>query len=162
MKRILIISILYYLVIYNAYSMPDIYTIKSEQDTLDFLSADTCSESIEVYRIYNPVQSKVNLNVKVDNSNYTIYLPRPDTEMKNFTVQSINVFERGFILKVNWGGGKNFYGSDFTFIVKDDKLLLTQVINRNFDEHLSNPVISTKNFKSGIDADNLEILRYIY
>lgn len=73
------------------------------------------------------------LNIVVgDEIKAKIELPIPDSEVKNFSLNSVEKTKEGFEVKVDWGGGKYHYEIQFNFRCKDNHFYLYKVKNENF------------------------------
>lgn len=68
-----------------------------------------------------------------------VELPIPDSEAKNFSLNSVEKTRKGFEIKAEWGGGLYHYEIQFNFICKENNFYLYRVKNENF---------STKNLNS--------------
>jgi len=76
-----------------------------------------------------------------------IELPIPDSEAKNFSLNSVEKTKAGFEIKVDWGGGLYHYEIQFNFRCKENDFYLYKVKNENF---------STTNSDSGNYWDKKE------
>ena len=76
-----------------------------------------------------------------------IELPIPDSEAKNFSLNSVEKTKVGFKIKVEWGGGLYHYEIAFNFRCKKNNFYLYRVKTENF---------STKNPDSGNYWDEKE------
>ena len=56
----------------------------------------------------------------------------PNSEAKNFAVNSVEKTNIGFEVRVNWGGGVYHYEIQFNFRCKDNNFYLYKVKNENF------------------------------
>ena len=61
-----------------------------------------------------------------------VELPIPDSEAKNFSLNSIEKTKAGFEIKVEWGGGLYHYEIEFNFRCKENNFYLYRVKNENF------------------------------
>lgn len=94
-----------------------------------------------------PVMPK-DLNIVVGNEVVAkIELPIPDSEAKNFSLNSVKKTKTGFEMKAEWGGGLYHYEVEFDFRCKENSFYLYKVKNENF---------STKNPDSGSYWDEKE------
>jgi hypothetical protein len=78
------------------------------------------------------------LNIVVsDEIKAKIELPIPDSEVKNFSLNSVEKTKEGVEIKVDWGGGKYYYEIQFNFRCKENQFYLYKVKNEN--SSTSNP-----------------------
>jgi len=79
----------------------------------------------------DPVTPK-DLNIVVgDEVTSKIELPK-EGEVKNFSLNSIGKNKAGFEIKVDWGGGLNYYYIQFNFRCKENKFYLYRVKKISF------------------------------
>jgi hypothetical protein len=84
------------------------------------------------------------LNVVVgDEVMATIELPK-ESEVKNFSLNSVEKTKDGFEVRVDWGGGIYHYEIQYNFRCKEDHFYLYKVRKESF---------STKNPDSGVSLD---------
>jgi hypothetical protein len=76
-----------------------------------------------------------------------IELPKVDSEVKNFSLNSVERIETGFEMKVEWGGGLYHYEIQFDFRCKGNNFYLYRVKKESF---------STTNPDSGNYLDKRE------
>ena len=61
-----------------------------------------------------------------------IELPKADSEVKNFSLNSVERTKEGFEVKVEWGGGLYHYEIQFDFRCKENNFYLYRVKNEDF------------------------------
>lgn len=61
-----------------------------------------------------------------------IELPIPDSQAKNFSLNSVEKTREGFEIKVEWGGGNYYYEIQFNFRCKRKNFYFYKVKNENF------------------------------
>jgi hypothetical protein len=76
-----------------------------------------------------------------------IDLPKVDSEVKNFSLNSVKKTETGFEIKVEWGGGLYHYEVQFNFRCQENNFYLYEVTKESF---------STTNPDSGNFLDKKE------
>jgi hypothetical protein len=76
-----------------------------------------------------------------------IELPKADSEVKNFSLNSIEKTKAGFEMRVDWGGGLYHYEIQFNFRCKENNFYLDKVKKESF---------STTNPDSGNYLDKKE------
>ena len=88
------------------------------------------------------------LNIVVgDDVVVRIELPRVDSEVKNFSLNSVEKTKAGFEMRVDWGGGLFHYEIQFKFRCKENNFYLYEVKKKSF---------STTNPDSGNFLDKKE------
>ncbi len=87
------------------------------------------------------------LNILVGDEVSKVELPKADSEVKDFSLDSAEKTETGFEIKVDWGGGLNHYAVQFNFRCRDNNFYLYEVRKDSF---------STTNPDSGNFLDKKE------
>jgi hypothetical protein len=90
-------------------------------------------------------------------------LPVPDVEVKNFSVDKIAETQSGFILSINWGGGKNFYGRNFYFELRDTEksFYLSKIGKTSYSLESENETSEQENVVPPIRIDKVRLSKFI-
>lgn len=90
-------------------------------------------------------------------------LPIPDVEVKNLSVDKIVETKSGFMLSINWGGGKNFYGRDFYFEFRDTEktFYLTKICKTSYSLKSENETSEQEDMVPPIKIDNVRLSKFI-
>lgn len=132
-------------------------------DTLDLILFDSLkSQSIfKIIHLYylNEDREKIILinNEKVLKN---IQIPT-DEEFKNFQIENINKIQKGFIINTFWGGGKNWYKTNFYFSYQKNSFSLYKILKDDFTLGESQSEKSEIILENLIPFEDFDIISYI-
>lgn len=90
-----------------------------------------------------------------------ILLPIADVDVKNFSVDQIKAFKKGFELSVNWGGGNNFYGRIFYFEFREDTIYLNKLQKKSYRLDSEKETLTDEKVLPPLRIDKIVLSEYI-
>ncbi|MFZ6663661.1 hypothetical protein [Peijinzhouia sedimentorum] len=165
MIRIVIIILIFVSLSCDGQTVRDSSIVKSSKlVVLDTLSRLKLEEGFEVLQLVleNSPSDKIRI-VRKTKIIGELSLPIPDVEVKNFSVDKIERTEEGFVLTVNWGGGKTFYKQSFYFELNDAEktFYLESIIKTSFSLEFENDISSKEKINPHLKINEIDLLTFI-